>query len=216
MMVTKPKSSRPTAERFIDETVALIAETGGSQGVNLREISRRIGCAHTNVYNYFASLDDLMWAAFHRTLWRYGEHLGRGLDEALAPRDYFHQLVTNLASFPLEEPGLYRFIGSDPIDVDAIPPEILDSVVGLKGWLVDVFKAIAEPVMGAAEAEELCNITYGYIDGETLNQINGRVVPGEDIGARVVVNAMRLFTTFVGDDVAGPVKYPRLPQRSTA
>ena len=64
-----------TADRFIDETLELIAEKGGSQEVNLREIARRIGCAHTNAYNYFVSFDELLWAAFRRGLKRYGEYL---------------------------------------------------------------------------------------------------------------------------------------------
>ena len=213
--MAKRQTTGPTAERFIDETIALIAETGGAKGVNLREISRRIGCAHTNVYNYFASLDELLWVAFHDTVWLYGAHLGTGLDASLGPRDYFRRLVTNLATFPQENPGLYRFIGSDPIDIDAIPSDVLESVAILKGWLVDVFKALASSVMSEAEAEELCNITYGYIDGETLNLINGRVVPGEEIGERIVSNAMRLFDTFVGEHVAAPASYPELPRRTT-
>ncbi len=49
-MVVKQRSGS-TAERLIEETLALIAERGGSQDVKLREVSRRVGCAHTNVYN---------------------------------------------------------------------------------------------------------------------------------------------------------------------
>ena len=42
-----------TRDKFILETLALIREKGGSKNVNLREISKRVGCAHTNAYNYF-------------------------------------------------------------------------------------------------------------------------------------------------------------------
>ena len=37
-----------------------------------------------------------------------------------------------------------------------------------------------------------------YIDGETLNIINGRVVPDEDPGGRVEANAIRLFGLLTG------------------
>ena len=216
---------RPTAERFVDVTLDLIAEQGGSHGVNLREVSRRVGCAHTNAYNYFAGFDDLLWHAFRRTLDRYAEHLAAGLDESLPPLDYLRRFVTNIATFPQEHPGWYRFIGSDPVDLDTAPADVFDTVTRMKRWMVDVFAALCGPEVPAHEAEDLCNITYAYIDGETLNLINGRVVPGEDIAARIVDNAVRLFVLFTaahGVDLAGEPpgrSYPSLeqaePDRST-
>ena len=63
-MSKRRKSSGTSAEQIVDHALALIAEKGTSRDVNLREISRRVGCAHTNIYNYFASLQDLLRAAF--------------------------------------------------------------------------------------------------------------------------------------------------------
>lgn len=211
--MVKTQRTGPTAARFVEETVALIAEKGGSRDVNLREVSRRVGCAHTNVYNYFASFDDLLWEAFRRVLRAYGDAMTRGLDESLTPIDYFRQLVTNLASFPQENPGLYRFIGSDPLDVEDIPGDILATVTHLKTWMLDTFKAVSEGRLSDEEAEEFCNITYAYVDGETFNLINGRVVPGEDIPSRIVENAVRLFRVLTHYDPARPERpmdYPQL------
>jgi len=211
-VVVKQRSG-PTAERLIEETLALIAERGGSQDVKLREVSRRVGCAHTNVYNYFASFDDLVWEAFRRTLRLYAEHIVRDLDDSLRPADYFRRLVTNLASFPQENPSLYRFIGSDPIDVERIPGDILDTVSTVKKWLFDVFQVLCGPTVNPTDAAEFCNITYGYIDGEMFNYINGRVVPGEDIPGRIVANSVRLLRLLVGDAVEEaqtPGSYPAL------
>ena len=170
-----------------------MAEKGGSQGVNLREIARRIGCAHTNVYNYFASFDDLRWAAFRRALKRYGQYLIHDLDDSLPSDVYLHRVITNLATFPQENSGVYRFIASDPIDLDEIPADILDTVATMKQWLFDVLEAAHAPALAPADAERISNIVLAYIDGETLNLINGRVVPGEDIRGRVVENSLRLI-----------------------
>jgi AcrR family transcriptional regulator len=183
---------KPAAERFVEEMLGLVAEKGGSRDVKLREVSRRVGCAHTNVYNYFTSFADLRWAAFLRTLRLYEAAIVDGLDDSLPSLDYLRRLVTNLVAFPEENPGLYRFIGSDPIDFDAMPAEIVDTVVTMKRWLVDAFVACA-PEAVATEAEEACTIVHAYIDGETLNLINGRVVPGEDVEGRIVDNSLRLF-----------------------
>jgi AcrR family transcriptional regulator len=211
--VARRTGSGPTRERFIQETLALIAERGGSGAVNLREISRRVGCAHTNAYNYFTGFDDLLWAAFRQALRGYGVFLVRDLDDSLRPDAYLRRVVTNLAGFPQEHPGLYRFIGSDPIDVERIPADILEAVVTMKRWLTDTIKTCLS-MPDDAEAERIGDIVLAYVDGETLNLINGRTVPGEDIGGRIVDNAMRLFELLAGDGIqhsadVGPT-YPEL------
>ena len=205
---------RPTAERFVETTLEAIRDGKGSQNVNLREISRRMGCAHTNVYNYFTSFEDLLWAAFRRALHMYGEYLVHNLDDELGPAEYLRRVVSNLASFPEENVGIYRFIGSDPIDLDRIPEDILVSVSGMKDWLYAVLEAVYAPALEAAEAERISNIVLAYIDGETLNLINGRVVPGEDIHGRVVDNALHLVAVLTGTRSSTSQENPGPVQRS--
>ena len=187
------RSGAVTEQRFVAATLELIAEEGGSLGVNLRAVSRRIGCAHTNVYNYFDSYGDLLWAAFRRALRVYGEHLTRGLDAAMPADAYLRRTIENLSSFPQENPGLYRFIGSDPIDPATIPADVMDTVTAMKRWFAAVVEAAAGPRVDADEAREVANIVLAYVDGETLNLINGRAIADEDLGGRVVANALRLF-----------------------
>ena len=224
--MVKKNRTGPTAERFVEATLSLIAQRGGSQGVNLREISRHVGCAHTNAYNYYASFQDLLWAAFRRALRIYGENLVSGLSDSLPPQAYLRRLVSNLATFPQNHPGLYRFIGSDPIDPDQIPEDILQAVSQMKQWLLDVFEVLCGARGNAEGAEEACNILLAYVDGETFNVINGRIVPGEDVRGRIVGNALRLFRLLTGADGArpeprgghrDPTAYPRLvlPQAQT-
>ena len=188
-MVRQPRSG-VTAERYLEETLTLIAEKGGSQDVGLREISRRIGCAHTNVYNYYAGLDDLLWAAFRQVLDDYDSFLFGDLDDTLSPEESLRRLVTNLVAYPQQNPGLYRFIGADPIA--DIPADVLDTVVVMKRRLIEAFRRAA-PDVPAAAVEEAGTIVYAYIDGETFNLINERVVPGENVAGRIVGNAVRLF-----------------------
>jgi AcrR family transcriptional regulator len=208
-----------TANRFVQETLALISERGGSSGVNLREVSRRVGCAHTNVYNYFASFDELIWAAFGEALGLYGDFLVRDLDDTLPPGEYVRRLISSLAAFPEEQPGLYRFIGSDPMEADSIPADVLQTVGEMKQWLFDSVRS-CYPLVGG-DAEEASNIVLAYIDGETLNLINGRVIPGEDVRGRIVDNSMRLLSLLAGDSgadgspAAKAAAYPRLGVRST-
>lgn len=197
--MTGPPALRPTADRFVNTTLELIAEQGGSQGVNLREVARRIGCAHTNVYNYFDSYDDLLWSAFRRVLDDYAACWADELDESLAHDEYLRRLITNLVAYPQRNPGFYRFIGSDPISAGGFPDDVLDTVVAMKRQLFVAFRNCA-PDTDPAVVDEACNIVYAYIDGETFNLINERVVPGEDVGGRIVGNAIRLFDLLTRDD----------------
>lgn len=185
-------SQKPTADRFIETTLELITEKGGSLGVNLREVARRIGCAHTNVYNYFDSFDDLLWSAFRRVLDDYGAYLAHDLDESIPADEYLRRLIANLVAYPQRNPGLYRFIGSDPISAGDFPADILGTVVEMKQQLFAAFRTCV-PDADPEVVDEACNIVYAYIDGETFNLINQRVVPGEDVTARIGGNAIRLF-----------------------
>jgi AcrR family transcriptional regulator len=209
--VSEGAATRSSEDLLLEHTIALIAEKEGSLGVNMREVARRAGFAHTNVYNYFGSFDALLWEAFRRVLAMYGDYLEQGLASGLAAGEYLRRLITNLVSYPLEHSGLYRFIGSDPIGPD-FPADILETVTVMKGWLIAAFRACA-PAVDAPLADEACNIVYAYIDGETFNMINGRVVPGEDVGGRVVANAIRLFELLTNTVPANdPVEHP-IPQR---
>jgi AcrR family transcriptional regulator len=200
-------SGKPTAERFATTTLDLIAEQGGSLNVNLRQVSRRMGCAHTNVYNYFPSYQSLLWEAFRRGLDIYAAYLIHDLGPELTAREYLHRVIANLASFPEKHPGLYRFIGSDPIDLDEIPPDILDYVTGMKEWLAEAFSAAA-PGLSPREARGAADIVLAYIDGETLNLINGREVPSDNLRSRIVRNATKLFELLTDEPNPGTAPPP--------
>ena len=103
------KRTGPTAERYVETTLELIAERGSSAEVNLREISRRIGCAHTNAYNYFESREDLLWHALRRVVELYCDAVSAGLNDGLSGHAYFRQVFGNMIEWSVENPGLHRF-----------------------------------------------------------------------------------------------------------
>ena len=81
----------------------------------------------------------------------------------------------------------------------------------MKGWLIEVLAAASGATLDADEAASAADIVLAYIDGETLNLINGRVIPTEDLQGRIVSNAMRLFTLLAEDDGLGLAKASALP-----
>ncbi len=63
----------------------------------------------------------------------------------------------------------------------------------------------------AITATFAADIVLAYIDGETLNLINGRAIPSEDLAGRIVANALRLFELLVSDARGAPGTAGRRP-----
>jgi AcrR family transcriptional regulator len=210
--MVKKKRTGLTAERYIETTLELVSEQGGSSQVNLREISRRIGCAHTNAYNYFESREDLLWHALRRVLQQYGNAMTSGLDESESPSVNFRRLMRNMVEWSINNPGLHRFISSDPIKPEEIPQDIIENVSTLKAWISQTLKALADNQIDGEGLRDLVDIMLGYLDGEVFNLINGRVLPGEDIAGRVVNNLERLFSLLTATRHDGIVLSERLPK----
>ena len=183
-----------TADQFVDVTMTLIEEKGGSHDVNLREVSRRVGCAHTNAYNYFADFEALLWAAYGKTIEFYGNYLTDGLNSAESDSGYFRSIIEKLARFPMDHPGLYRFIGSDPLPIANMPPDIMNSIAGMKEWFIEIVSMMVGSGVVHADVAEVVDILIAYISGESFDVINGRMLPDEDLPGRIVRNTMRLFT----------------------
>ena len=203
--MVKKNRTGPTADRYIEATLELISERGGSTQVNLREISRQIGCAHTNAYNYFDNREDLLWHALRRALQQYANSMTDGLDESESLYEFFNRFIRNIVEWPIQNPGLHRFISSDPMEPDQIPKDIIENVVLLKTWIEQVLKALTDNQIDTKNLDSLVNIMLGYLDGEIFNLINGRVLPGEDIANRVVKNLECLFTLLTAKNNDGIV-----------
>ena len=205
------KRSGATAERFVEVTLELIEEHGGSQDLSLREVARRVGCAPTNVYNYFDGLPGLLWEALRRAVVHYARAVADGLDDGAPPLDFFRQVVANLIAYAREHPGLYRFISWDPINDGTYPDDVIETVVALKEWFVDVIVACA-PETDRDVAEDAFYVIDAYLSGESANLVTNRALPGADIAARMLDNALQLFTLLTAFDESSaqtPESYPR-------
>ena len=187
------------ANKYIDGMLDLIRERGGSHGVTLREVSKRLGYAHTNAYNYFTDLQDLMWATLRRALLIYAKAIVLGLEDDLPPREYLRRMLSNYAEFGIKHPGLYRLISSDPIVPEEIPGDIIGFVSELKSFMVAVVGAVGGDSITSTQAGEITDILISYLDGEALAFINGRILPGEDFSGRAAPNAMRIVQLMLAD-----------------
>ena len=202
-VVQANRSSRK-AERYAEAALDLIRKRGGSTGVTLREVSKRLGFAHTNAYNYFTDFQDLLWAALRIALVDYSVAIIEGMHAELCPAAYVERLFANYVGYGSKDPGAYRFISSDPLDPEQIPDDIIHAVIDLKTFFVDVVAMVCGDAVSRSEVENIASIIISYLDGEALALINGRSLPGEDTASRAVENALQIverMTAHVHDGI---------------
>ena len=181
----------------------MIARQGGARDVNLRAIAKEVGCAHTNAYNYFSGLDDLMWCAMQQVFEILEERVAEGLDDSLRPYEYLELLFANYVRFAEEEPGLFRFISTDPMSSDDVPDEVLEPIERLLNFVSEVFSSLSEGRLDSDSADRTRAVVLAYLDGELSNMINGRTLPGDDIRHRVIENSIRLYEVLTSSEHNG-------------
>lgn len=158
-------------ERYIEETLSLIDKAGGLHGLNLREISRALGCAHTNAYNHFNGLEDLVWQATVAALERMMEQTGKALEQGRgAPFDLF---IGAQFDFAVQHPGWYRLIWLEPHQDE--PPEELRPKLAQPGVLFAQFVAeVCSSRLPTAKNEEIAECVHTYLHGALCKTISGR------------------------------------------
>jgi hypothetical protein len=120
--------------------------------------------------------------------------------------------MRNLVEWSVNNPGLHRFISSDPFKPEEIPRDIIENVSTMKSWFARMLKAFADNQIDGERLRDLVDIMLGYLDGEVFNLINGRVLPGEDIAGRVINNLERLFSLLTAKQHDGIVLPEQLPK----
>jgi AcrR family transcriptional regulator len=194
----KNKSEKNMYDKFVDTMLELILEKGGLTGVNLRLVSKKIGCAHTNAYNYFDGFDGLIFAAYDRALDLYGSAVIQDLKATSNGKACFLKFVENIVEFALENPGYYRFIGSDPFNIQGLSSETIGKAIQLKQFFLDLVYAVVHPYLNREESDQCASIIMSYLDGELFNIINKRAFPEDQVNERIIEYTEKLLLLFIG------------------
>jgi AcrR family transcriptional regulator len=92
----------------IETALALIDTHQGIKKLNFRDIARKLGCAHTNLYNYFPSFEALLWEAQETVMQR----LQSGIDESMArvsgPEEKLSAFFASFIDFYLDHEGWFK------------------------------------------------------------------------------------------------------------
>lgn len=195
----KKKLENTMYTQFVEAMLALILEKGGLKEVNLRMVSKRIGCAHTNAYNYFENFDALIFEAYDQAVVYYGIAVSKEVDKTRDANLAFKQFVENIVTFAIEYPGYYRFIGTDDFKIEKLPRKTIEKAYQMKNLFLDLFYRVVKNDISRESSDEYANILFAYIDGELYTLINKRAYPDEHIADRMIRNIKKLIELFILD-----------------
>jgi len=166
--IEKNRINKITPDLLLDLTLEMIDEHQSSKGVNLREIAKRAGCAHTNIYNYFKNLEELIWHALAKAYKLLGQYTIKKIGPEYNPSQFFVKLIESQIDFALEHPGLHRFMWLEP--APGSPPKSVMKYWNkfLQDFVLMIF-ALSDKKLSQNQCESIAEIILGYIHGEIPN-----------------------------------------------
>lgn len=173
--VNKMKNIKNNLSReiIIENTLALIDENEGSKNVTLRDIAKKLGCAHTNLYNYFKSLEEIFWEALGQALLKMVYYSESNLTVKINCEKGLYELLDNLIDFSMEHPGWYKLIWFDTIGGN--PPDEVIKMLNKPGKeLIEIIMKVSNDKLSEEKASLIANILHGYLHGELCKWINNR------------------------------------------
>ncbi len=185
-------------DQIVDTAVELIRNKSDLRGLNMREIARTLGCAHTNIYNYFSSYNDLLWET-HISLQKiFMEILTKKLNttkKAELRLSYFFESFVNMY---LDNKGWFRlawheYIGGERPQRDIEVTEATNKT--LNEYVSDIWKEFSGTSPNADLTKRVLHNTHCYIVGEVSNYLLGRGIIENETELKVYITneAIRMF-----------------------
>ena len=189
-----------TKEQIVETALGLMANKNDLHGLNLREIARELGCAHTNLYNYFASYNDLLW----ETRAALQEIFTSTLKDKLAGADTTElRLICLFETFIdmyIDKTGWFRLawhqhISSERPARDIEATETTNEI--LNNYAIEICKEFSGNNVDEGQVKQVLHNTRCYISGEISNYLSGRseIQSEEAIKAHVSYEALNMFLT---------------------
>lgn len=159
-------------ELILQKTLELINEKQGILHLNFREIARVSGCAHTNLYNYFKSFDDLLWEALKTTLDKMFVSVTKEMERIPKGKKLDH-LFLKLTDFYLANKGLYRLMWLESINQKR-PEEVNDKIIEhVRIYTHTLYEANKERI-SEEQAFYILHTVHCYLHGEISIFISGK------------------------------------------
>ncbi|MGC6173653.1 TetR/AcrR family transcriptional regulator [Lacrimispora sp. 38-1] len=186
-------------DQIIETALDLMKDRSDIRSINLREIARALGCAHTNLYNYFPSFNDLLWEAHIVIQKKIISELYVRLANMQDQSNKLQCFFSTLADQYLEHRGWFRLAWLDYID-DVRPDNDIIATEEAVSSMVEVLKNIWEDscheVVDREKIYWVLHNVHCYIIGEVSNYFNGRrlISDEEELKNHIADTCLMIFT----------------------
>lgn len=150
----------------------MIEKNQGIKGVNLRRIAKEIGCAHTNIYNYFDSLNEIFWESLGQVMTKMIEYVNGNLPSKINNEENFYLFLSNIIDFSMNHPGWYRLIWLEHIE-GSPSSKIITMINKPKEGFIQKIMKINDNI-SEKKANLINDILITYLHGALNNWINNR------------------------------------------
>jgi len=194
----KNNKNTVSKEIILESTLRLIDENGGIKNVTLRDIAKSIGCAHTNLYNYFTSLDEIFWQALGKVLLMMMNYCSTELNTEVDEEENFHCILSNLIDFSMNHPGWYKLIWLESIGGTPSPEVVKILYTPSQKFTEEIVNASKNEIT-QEKAFSVGNILTCYLHGELCIWINNRslISSKEETKIRILSNLKQLYKSLI-------------------
>ncbi len=152
------------AHKIIEAAIAMMVEQGPN-AISFRSVARSLGCAHTNIYNFFKDSDALFRACGQAILQRLNSQLQQCQEQDKTKFERLRALYATFLDFYMDHPGWFQLIWMFPIQLK----DSAQTETELKTTIhssVALFASNFSHCRTIAQAHHLLHIVHAYLLGE--------------------------------------------------
>ena len=191
-----------TKEKIIETALMLMRDGSSPEAKNLRAVARALDCAHTNLYNYFPSYNDLLWDAYRALMEVFLSELDKKLQSAGTPEQRLTAYFGFFTEFYLDNKGWFRLVWQEQIG--GVRPQrhvetLQKTNAGLNRRLSDNVCERTGKTPDSDKLKAVLHTIHCYIIGEVSNFILGRGIISDEteLRAHVTREAVKLFRFYL-------------------
>ena len=187
-----------TKEQIIETALELLRDKDDLRSLNLREIARTLGCAHTNLYNYFPSYHDLLWETHARLQEVSMTILTEKLEAANTAESRLSSFFQAFVDVYMDNKGWFRLAWHERISGERPQRDIEATETAnqtLNKYVSEIWRELSGEYPNAQQTKRVLHKTHCYIVGEVSNYLLGRgwIENEAEMRAYVTHEAIRMF-----------------------
>ncbi len=182
---------------IINTTLELINEKECSSFVTIREIAKKLNCTHPNIYNYYKSIDILLWDCLETVMLRMINIVNLHISE-IPPENKLKTFFETLLDFYLQNKGWYSLIWYDHIKGE-MPDKVKLVITKPRQEFCIFLKGLYPDYDLTGVADIITDTVHSYIHGQVSRIISGRnfILDHDMLKEHIISTAIELIELYI-------------------